>query len=124
MTEAAPAGSAARRRRYHRGYRAEWIAAAFLTLKGFRVIGRRVQTPLGEIDLIAVRGSRIAFVEVKARGDRAEAEAALRPSQGRRMRLAAEYWLGHRPRYRAHERGFDAVLVLRGIWPCHLKNRM
>ncbi len=114
----------ARRRRYLWGHSAEWVAAVWLLLHGYRLIARRVKTPMGEIDLIAVRGGRIAFVEVKARRSRDEGEAALRPMQGRRMRLAADYWLARRPHYRQHTRGFDAVLVLEGRWPCHLENRM
>ena len=53
--------------RERRGRIAEWIAAAFLCLKGYRILARRYRSKLGEIDLIAVRGRRLAFVEVKRR---------------------------------------------------------
>ncbi len=61
--------------RYRRGRLSEWMAAALLMAKGYRILGRRIRTPHGEIDLVAVRGSRLAFVEVKRRLTRGEAEA-------------------------------------------------
>uniref|UniRef100_UPI0025F8626B YraN family protein n=1 Tax=uncultured Hyphomicrobium sp. TaxID=194373 RepID=UPI0025F8626B len=56
-----------RRTRERRGHTAEWAAAIALMVKGYRILARREKTPLGEIDLIAVRGRRVAFVEVKRR---------------------------------------------------------
>ena len=34
-------------------------------LKGHRILARRYKTPVGEIDLVALKGKRLAFVEVK-----------------------------------------------------------
>ena len=79
--------------RYRRGRLSEWLAAALLIAKGYRILGRRVRTPHGEIDLVAVRGSRLAFVEVKRRLTRGEAEAALTPRQAGRIARAAEFWV-------------------------------
>ncbi|MDQ2632643.1 MAG: YraN family protein, partial [Pseudomonadota bacterium] len=42
-----------RRKAYRRGHSSEWLAAAALMLKGFRIVARRYRTKLGEIDLIA-----------------------------------------------------------------------
>src|SRR4029453_6459230 len=61
--------------RYRRGRLSEWLAAAALLAKGYRILGRRVRTPYGEIDLIAVRGRRLAFEEVKLRATRGGAAA-------------------------------------------------
>ncbi|MEQ1613083.1 MAG: YraN family protein, partial [Hyphomicrobiaceae bacterium] len=41
-----------------RGALAEWAAAAFLVLKGYRIVERRYRSRAGEIDLIATRGQR------------------------------------------------------------------
>ena len=71
--------------RYRRGRMSEWLAAGVLLAKGYRILGRRVRTPYGEIDLIAARGSRLAFVEVKRRATRLEAEAAITPRQAGRI---------------------------------------
>jgi len=42
-------------------------AAFWLRAKGWQILDQRVKTPVGEIDLVAKRGSIIAFVEVKWR---------------------------------------------------------
>ena len=54
-------------RAYRHGLLAETIAALLLRLKGHRNIARRYKTPVGEIDLVALKGKRLAFVEVKQR---------------------------------------------------------
>lgn len=81
-----------------------------------------VKTRAGEIDIIAVRGKRLAFVEVKRRGTCEEAEAAVTARQAARIRRAAEHWLTHRPRYHGHEQGFDVILLVRGRLPRHIPN--
>jgi putative endonuclease len=111
--------SDARRRREKRGRLAELIAAAYLFAKGYRILARRHKTPFGEIDLIAVRGRRLAFVEVKQRASMDAAEAAVTDGQARRVALAAERWVWRHPRYRDHEIGLDAVLIVPGRLPRH-----
>ena len=94
--------------RYRRGRLSEWLAAAALLARGYRILGRRVRTPYGEIDLIAVRGRRLAFVEVKLRATRGEAEAAVTLRQAARVARAAEFWVSRHPAFRDHEHGLDA----------------
>ncbi len=110
--------------RYRRGLTSEIVAAAFLLAKGYRILARRHRTPFGEIDLIAVRGRRLAFVEVKRRNSIAEAEASLTIRQRQRMQRGAEHWLGKRPRYRDHDIGLDAILVVPRRWPRHMQDVM
>lgn len=43
----------------------EGIAARYLEGRGYRVIGRNYRKKWGELDLIAQKGSKIHFVEVK-----------------------------------------------------------
>jgi putative endonuclease len=88
--------------------------------KGYRILARRWRSHVGEIDLVAVRGRRLAFVEVKRRPTLEAAEAALTTLQGRRIRDAADVWLARNGRYRDHDIHFDAVFVLPWRWPCHL----
>jgi putative endonuclease len=111
----------ARRRSERRGRSAELLAAGLLMLKGYRILARRQRTPWGEIDLIAVRGRRLAFVEVKQRPTRAEAQEALSPQQAERLARAAEQWVWRHAAYRDHEIGFDAVLLGGGL-PRHHPN--
>ena len=54
-------------RAYRHGLLAETIAALLLRLKVHRIIARRYKTLDGEIDLVALKGKRLAFVEVKQR---------------------------------------------------------
>jgi len=113
-----------RRARLRRGFGAELLAAALLVAKGYRILARRHRTPFGEVDLIAARGRRLAFVEVKRRGTTIDAQSALTPNQAARIGRAADYWLDRNPAYRNHEIGLDAVLVAPRQWPAHLLNAL
>jgi putative endonuclease len=114
-----------RRARLRRGAAGELIAAGLLLTKGYRILARRHRTPYGEIDLIAARGRRLAFVEVKRRKTVEEAEAALTPAQARRIGEAADYWFArHQDRYADHEIGLDAILIVPRRWPRHLPNAL
>lgn len=113
-----------RRARDRRGRRAEWLAALALRLRGYRILARREKTPVGEIDLIAVRGRRIAFVEVKQRRTQEAAEAAISPAQRARVRRAAHVWLARNPAYQTHDLGFDIVFLVGRRWPRHVENAL
>jgi putative endonuclease len=122
--EAAMQPSADRLARYRRGRLSELAAALLLVAKGYRILARRCRTPYGEIDLIAVRGRRLAVVEVKHRPTREEAEAALTHAQARRIADAAEYWIARHRRYHDYDRGLDAVLVVPCRLPAHLPDAL
>jgi len=119
-----PVGAGERRARLRRGRFGELWAVAALLAKGYRILGRNVRTRAGEIDIIAVRGRRIAFVEVKRRLTTEDAEAAISERQAARIRNAADYWLAYRPRYHGHEQGFDVVLIVPRRWPRHVENAL
>ena len=85
--------SASRQKAYRRGHRGEWLAAAALMLKGYRILARRHRTRFGEIDLIARRGDLVLFVEVKARRTLMEAMEAIGRESERRIEAAADIWL-------------------------------
>ena len=117
MTPRAERGS--RRRAHVFGLRAEWIAAAWLVMKGYRILGRRYLVAGGEIDLIARRGDTVAFVEVKARPGLDEAAGAISEVKRRRLSRAARVWLTRNPwAISATLRG-DAVFVAPGRLPRH-----
>lgn len=111
-----------RRRRVRLGHAGEWAAAACLMFKGYRILARRWKAPGGEIDLIAIRGRRLAFVEVKRRANLVEAEASITQRQRRRVRQGARLWLGRHERYGKCEIGFDLVFVLPRRWPIYIKD--
>jgi len=78
--------------------RGEEAAARHLSRRGYRIIGRRLRTDLGEIDLVALDGRTIVFVEVKTResaeGDH-PGEAVDVAKQRRLTRLAVAYLKRH-----------------------------
>lgn len=95
------------------GRGAEWLAAAWLRLKGYRIVARRLRTPVGEIDLIARRGRLLAFIEVKARAA-GDAEVLTDRQRGRIAR-AAEAFAATRPDLAGLDWRFDLILVA-GAW--------
>jgi putative endonuclease len=107
--------------RAHRlGLRAEWIAAALLTVKGYRILARKFFVAGGEVDLIAQRRDTIAFVEVKARRDFDEALLAIDSIKRRRIAHAARVWIARHPAaMQATLRG-DAVLIAPRRLPRHI----
>lgn len=76
---------------YERGRLAEREAALYLRRRGYRIVAQNLRTKLGEIDLVAVKGDVVAFVEVKARSsdEFGTPYEALRPRQQKRIRRAA-----------------------------------
>jgi len=113
-----------RRRRLGRGRWAELTACALLLAKGYRILARRHVTPYGEVDIIAARRDRLAFVEVKRRTTHGDAEASLTPAQAARIARAADYWLSRHPGYLDRQIGLDAVLVVPRRWPRHIPNAL
>ena len=104
------------------GRLAEAKAAMMLRLKGYRISAQRWKSPAGEIDLIARRGSVVAFVEVKARADADDALASVGPQQRRRIVRAARHWLASNPDAVECDCRFDIVLVTPYQWPQHIAN--
>ncbi len=104
-----------------RGRRAETIAAWWLRLQGWRIVGERVRNPRGEVDLIARRGRVVAFIEVKARVKEANLATAIDAYRLRRVAAAAESLL---PKYGkgADEMRIDVILVAPWRMPRHLVN--
>ena len=65
--------------------------------RGYRVLGRRVRTPCGEVDLVCRRGDLLVVVEVKRRLAPSRYGAALDLSQRQEERLYdAAGWLQRR----------------------------
>jgi putative endonuclease len=107
---------------YISGLSAERVAAWWLQAKGYRILARRLQTPLGEIDLLAMSRRSLVIVEVKQRATLALAAAALTQRQKERLARAARFALAQRPTLCNHSLRFDVVLVNRWGWPRHLVN--
>jgi putative endonuclease len=93
-----------------RGRRAEWVAAFYLMAKGYRILGQRVRTPFGEVDLAAWKGRRLIVIEVKARRTVADGVIAVTAEQKRRLVRAGECLAG-RWRMAGASIRFDIVVV-------------
>ena len=109
-------------RAYRHGLFAETVAALLLRLNGHRIVARRYKTPVGEIDLVALKGKRLAFVEVKGRKTLDEAGWSLPTWARRRIVRAAQYWLAGHPDYAGHDLAFDVVLAAPWTWPRYIEN--
>lgn len=101
-----------RRTAEKRGRSSETLAALLLQLKGYRILGRRVRTHAGEIDLIA-RSPRgvLCFVEVKARAQARDAAESVAPRQQQRIARAANLFVAGKPALARAAMRFDIVTV-------------
>jgi putative endonuclease len=106
---------------YGSGLRAETLAGWLLRLKGYRILAQRYASPVGEIDLVAMRGKTLVFVEVKARATLDGAALSISPYQRARIVRAAGAFLSRHPHLAGCEMRFDAILVAPGHLPRHLK---
>jgi putative endonuclease len=105
-----------------RGILAEYVALAWLIIKGYHFVTMRYKTAVGEVDLIMRRKKTLVFVEVKARADAADAAAAIHAKNRARVVRAAQHFLTCHPDYLNYEVRFDAVLITWYGWPQHLAN--
>ena len=85
-------------------------------LRGGKILGENVWAGGNELDLIVRRGRVLRFVEVKQKksarfGDPLE---MLTVDKQRRLRRAAEAWLGARPELGRLAVGFDVIAVRDG----------
>ena len=104
------------------GRRAEVLAAAWLMLKGYRILGFRLPTPLGEIDLLVQRGNLLVVVEVKQRASLDDALDAVTFDQRARLRRAAAHIVQHRTALRNTTLRLDLIALAPGRWPRHLRD--
>ena len=101
-----------RRSAESRGRNSELLAAILLQLKLYRILGRRVRTHAGEIDLVARSPSGIlCFIEVKARADDRTAMESVGPRQRARIERAASLYVAGKPDLARKGICFDIVTV-------------
>lgn len=112
--------SDSRRRAYRWGLSAESRAAWFLRLKGYRILARRFKVARGEIDLIALKGGILVFVEVKARAVERDAFEAVGPRTRARIEAAANGWAQNYAYYQSLSWRYDIIAIVPGRWPVHL----
>lgn len=95
------------------GNKGERLAARFLKEQGYRIIAWQYRTALGEIDLIALDGECVVFVEVKTRRSSDAGhpvEAVGHHKQTQLTRLALAYLKRHN--LLNHAARFDVVAII------------
>ena len=97
------------------GHRGEDAAAKFLKCRGFHILARSLDSPLGELDIVAVDGRTVVFVEVKTRRSDAAGSPseAIDQSKEHRMTQAALAYLKSN-RLLNYPARFDVVAI---TWP-------
>ncbi len=97
------------------GDRGEEAAARFLKRQGFHILARSLDSPLGELDIVAVDGRTVVFVEVKTRrsDDAGRPSEAIDQRKEQRMTQAALAYLKSN-RLLNYAARFDVVAI---TWP-------
>jgi putative endonuclease len=107
-----------RQRAERRGRIAEWQAMLFLMCKGYRILGHRLRTQFGEVDIAAWKDNVLVIVEVKARKTYDAGAYAVTPMAQQRIARAAQSLAGRWQLTHAPIR-FDLVVVGAGWLPRH-----
>jgi putative endonuclease len=102
------------------GRRGEWLAALWLMAKGYRILGFRLRTPHGEIDLVARRGRVLAAVEVKSRTSLEAALEAVTFTQRERLRRALRALAARRRGLEGAQLRLDLLALAPGRFPRHI----
>ena len=98
-----------------RGRRGEARAAEHLRAAGYRILEQNFRCRLGEIDLVAMDGHTLVFVEVRTRRQAAHGTALATVTASKQQRLArvAQFYLQRRqPRFDACR--FDVIGITAG----------
>src|SRR6185436_15138871 len=96
--------------------------------KGYKILGIRVRTMGGEIDIVACKGDTLVIVEVKARAREEESLYAVTPAKQKRLARAAEALLADPGKINGLAAGippnirFDVMAAAPGRRPLHLED--
>jgi putative endonuclease len=81
---------------YEKGISSELCAENELKTKGYEILGKRVRTQYGEIDILAKKGADIVAVEVKQRKSLNAARACISVKQQKRIFNALLFVMSNR----------------------------
>ncbi len=97
------------------GTRSERAAARYLRKLGYRILARNYTCPLGELDLVALDGTCLVFVEVRSTesGDATRPAASVDAEKQRRLTRLALHFLQRKNLLNQTAR-FDVLAV---SWP-------
>lgn len=100
------------------GAAGEAWAAQYLTAHGYEILCRNYHSRYGEVDIIAAKGSFVAFVEVKCRknGTMLDALEAVSPAKQQKLLLTAQsYLLSHPEEGRQPRMDVCGILAPQGV---------
>jgi putative endonuclease len=106
---------------YKLGLAAEQITKWLYRLAFYQVTYHRRKNFVGEIDLIAIRGKQIVFIEVKARNHAIDSDVISKKQQ-ERIRRSAALFLSQNVRYQHYDVRFDLVFIRPYKLPLIIKN--
>jgi putative endonuclease len=106
---------------YRRGWLAEYWAALYLLMKGYRILAMRYRARSGEIDIIARKKDLIAFVEVKARKNERDALSAVGARTRHRIHAASRIWLSKQEDASQLSWRYDIIAIRPLRIPLHFK---
>lgn len=77
------------------GFKAEKLAATFLTQHGLKLVAQNYHCRFGEIDLIMMDGKAVVFVEVRLRSNASfgSASESITPAKQRKLVATAQHYL-------------------------------
>ncbi|RZU35364.1 putative endonuclease [Fluviicoccus keumensis] len=95
------------------GQAAEDAACDFLAREGYHPLYRNFRSRRGEIDIIAIRGDLLVFVEVRYRASDSFGGALASVSRSKQQKIiaTARYFLHHRPRFSDRAVRFDVIAI-------------
>ena len=105
-----------------KGYFGEFFAAILLRMKGYKILERRYKVHCGEIDIIAKKKNKIAFVEVKSRTDEEKCFVAITSKQLSRIQNASRLFLQSHPNFQNCVCSYDVILIADWKLPIHIEN--
>jgi putative endonuclease len=107
-------GSKPSDQRVQQGQLAEQHACDVLTHAGHSIVERNYRCRLGEIDIVAIDGDILVFVEVRSRGSNSFGGATVSPTKQRQVaKVASQYLITRRPHHKRCR--FDVVVVTAGL---------
>lgn len=108
--------------RYWYGIWAERVVVIGLRLRFYKILACRYKTRMGEIDIVAKRGDKVVFIEVKARKRRTNLESVLSERQMKRIKDAANIFIAKNNHLQKYRQRFDFVEVNRFFIYRHYRN--
>lgn len=105
-----------------RGVEAEQRCAELLQAKGYKIVGMRLRTKGGELDIVARDGDVLVIVEVKARRTHDAGLYAITPAKQKRLVRAATAFLAGLGGAAVPNMRFDVMAVGADGAPLHLQD--